>query len=115
MGLGWSEEQAAQPQPQPAAANAALRSNKHRGGNSSNNNLKEEKEKEVKGKLGEEMKVGHGIEDILKDADLPVDRSSLDKLYEQLYVGIFLNKRTKASLINHIQIFSFKGIIINEI
>uniref|UniRef100_A0A9I9E2A5 Protein PHLOEM PROTEIN 2-LIKE A1-like n=1 Tax=Cucumis melo TaxID=3656 RepID=A0A9I9E2A5_CUCME len=97
MGSGWSEEQAAQPQPQqqPAAANAAVRSNEHSSGNSSDNNLKEEKEKVVKGKLEEEMKLGHGFEDILKYADLPVDRSSLEKLHEQLYVGIFLNKRTK--------------------
>lgn len=113
MGSGWSEEQAAQPQPQqqPAAANAAVRSNEHSSGNSSDNNLKEEKEKVVKGKLEEEMKLGHGFEDILKYADLPVDRSSLEKLHEQLYVGIFLNKRTKASLITHLQIFSFKSTI----
>ncbi|XP_038895126.1 lectin-like [Benincasa hispida] len=96
MGSGWSEEQpqAAQPPQQPATVSAALRSNEHDSGNSSNNHFKEEKEKMVKGKLGE-VKLGHGFEDILKDADLPVDRSSLDKLHEQLYAGIFLNKRTK--------------------
>lgn len=95
MGSGWSEEQAAQPPQQPATVGAAIRNNEHSSGNSSNNNLKEEKEKVVKGKLGEEVKLGHGFEAILKDADLPVDRSSLDKLYDQLYAGIFLNKRTK--------------------
>lgn len=110
MGSGWSEEQAAQPPQQPATVGAAIRNNEHSSGNSSNNNLKEEKEKVVKGKLGEEVKLGHGFEAILKDADLPVDRSSLDKLYDQLYAGIFLNKRTKASVTLEM-IFTFTSII----
>lgn len=97
MGSGWSEEQAAQPQQQPATSSATTRSDENGGGNLSKSFI-EEKEKVVRGKLATEVKLGHGLEAILKDADLAVDRSSLDKLHDQLYAGIFLNKTTKASL-----------------
>ncbi|KAA8544785.1 hypothetical protein F0562_019511 [Nyssa sinensis] len=39
----------------------------------------------------------HKYEDIVKDADSPIDNSSIDKLYDQLYAGVFLNRKRKAS------------------
>ncbi|XP_022142434.1 lectin-like [Momordica charantia] len=75
MGSGWSEEQAAQSQPPPPATGSAA---SHGGA-----------------KVAEVKQLGHGLEAILKDADSAVDRSSMDKLHDQLHAGIFLNKRTK--------------------
>lgn len=41
-------------------------------------------------------KLPHNCEAILKgNSDTPIDRSSLEKLYQQLYAGVFLNGRTK--------------------
>lgn len=37
----------------------------------------------------------HNCEAILRDADSPVDRSSVDKLYDQLSTGVFLNQKRK--------------------
>ncbi|KAK2975492.1 hypothetical protein RJ640_005801 [Escallonia rubra] len=37
----------------------------------------------------------HNCEAILKDADIPIDRSSVEKLLDQLYAGVFLNKKRK--------------------
>ncbi|XP_019423652.1 PREDICTED: lectin-like [Lupinus angustifolius] len=37
----------------------------------------------------------HNYEEILKDADSPVDKSSRDKLCDQLYAGVFLDRKTK--------------------
>ncbi|CAK9187151.1 unnamed protein product [Ilex paraguariensis] len=42
-----------------------------------------------------EVKLPHRYEAILKDADSPIDSSSTEKLYEQLYAGVFLNKKRK--------------------
>lgn len=44
-----------------------------------------------------EVPLPHSCEDILKHADSPVDRSSTKKLLEQLYAGVFLNQKRKAS------------------
>lgn len=41
----------------------------------------------------------HNLEDILKDADSPIDRSSMDKLYQQLTAGIYLKKKKQVSRI----------------
>ncbi|XP_059625228.1 protein PHLOEM PROTEIN 2-LIKE A1-like [Cornus florida] len=37
----------------------------------------------------------HAYEDIVKDADSPVDKSSTEKLYRQLHGGVFLNQKRK--------------------
>lgn len=37
----------------------------------------------------------HNYEEILKEADSSIDRSSMDKLYDQLYAGVFLNQKHK--------------------
>lgn len=42
-----------------------------------------------------ELKLPHNCEILLKDADLLVDKSSTQKLYDQLYAGVFLNQKRK--------------------
>nr|DAD43885.1 TPA_asm: hypothetical protein HUJ06_002115 [Nelumbo nucifera] len=42
-----------------------------------------------------EPKFPHNYEAIIKDADCPVNRSSIEKLLEQLYSGVFLNQKRK--------------------
>ncbi|KAK3037087.1 hypothetical protein RJ639_029929 [Escallonia herrerae] len=37
----------------------------------------------------------HNCEAILNDADRPIDRSSVEKLHDQLYAGVFLNQKRK--------------------
>lgn len=49
--------------------------------------------------LSQPMKLPHNYEAILKDADMQIDKSSMEKLYEQLYAGVFLNKKQKASIV----------------
>ncbi|XP_022927158.1 lectin-like [Cucurbita moschata] len=84
MGSGWSAEEDGQAlQERPASASAATGSDGHDRG------------KAVSGSLGAEVKLEHGLEAILKDADLALDRSSLDKLRAQLHAGILLNEGTK--------------------
>ncbi|KAM7530249.1 hypothetical protein LguiB_033659 [Lonicera macranthoides] len=70
--------------------------------NNNNNNL--EKSNEINGGCkaseimrAEEEKVAlpHNYEAILKDADSPIDKSSPEKIYEQLYGGVFLNQKKK--------------------
>ncbi|CAN4080349.1 unnamed protein product [Withania somnifera] len=41
------------------------------------------------------LRFPHNYEEILKEADSSVDRSSMDKLYDQLYAGVFLNQKRK--------------------
>jgi hypothetical protein len=41
----------------------------------------------------------HNYDHILKDADSTVDKSSREKLCDQLYAGVFLHHKTKASSI----------------
>uniref|UniRef100_A0A3Q7F1Q9 Protein PHLOEM PROTEIN 2-LIKE A1 n=2 Tax=Solanum lycopersicum TaxID=4081 RepID=A0A3Q7F1Q9_SOLLC len=41
------------------------------------------------------LRFPHNYEEILKEADSSVDRSSMDKLYDQLYTGVFLNQKRK--------------------
>lgn len=49
-------------------------------------------------KIAPEVKLPpHNYEEILKDADASVDRSSIEKLYDQLYAGVFLSQNKKAS------------------
>ena len=43
------------------------------------------------------LALAHNCEAILKDAGSPVDNSSKERLYEQLYAGVLLNLNTKAS------------------
>lgn len=49
-------------------------------------------------KTGEIVKLPHNYEAILKDADSPVDMSSMDKFIFQLYAGVFLNQKRKVTL-----------------
>lgn len=42
-----------------------------------------------------QLKPPHNCEDLLRDADSPVDRSSMNKLYDQLRSGLFLNQNKK--------------------
>ncbi|XP_061354732.1 protein PHLOEM PROTEIN 2-LIKE A1-like [Gastrolobium bilobum] len=42
-----------------------------------------------------ELNFPHNYEHILKDADSPVDKSSREKLCDQLYAGVFLDNKTK--------------------
>jgi len=53
--------------------------------------------------LIKELSLPHNYEHILKDADSPVDKSSREKICDQLYAGVFLHHTTKASSIS----FSF--------
>ncbi|KAK4710667.1 hypothetical protein R3W88_005180 [Solanum pinnatisectum] len=41
------------------------------------------------------LRFPHNYEEILKEADSSVDRSSVDKLYDQLYTGVYLNQKRK--------------------
>lgn len=41
------------------------------------------------------LRFPHNYEEILKEADSSVDRSSMDKLYDQLYAGVYLNQKRK--------------------
>ncbi|KAK9267216.1 hypothetical protein L1049_009636 [Liquidambar formosana] len=42
-----------------------------------------------------EVKLPHNYEAIVKDADSPIDKSSMNKLYEKLHAGVFLNQKRK--------------------
>jgi len=53
--------------------------------------------------LIKEQSLPHNYEQILKDADSPVDKSSREKMCDQLYAGVFLHHKTKANSIS----FSF--------
>ena len=55
---------------------------------------------DAKAKTVKEVKLPHNCEAILRDADSPVDRSSVDKLYDQLSTGVFLNQKRKVKLIS---------------
>ncbi|KAL3575625.1 hypothetical protein D5086_023726 [Populus alba] len=59
--------------------------------------IRQEKAADVKlqSKTVKEVKLPHNSEAILRDADSPVDRSSVDKLYDQLSTGVFLNQKRK--------------------
>lgn len=63
--------------------------------------IRQEKAADVKplydatAKTVKEVKLPHNCEAILRDADSPVDRSSVDKLYDQLSTGVFLNQKRK--------------------
>ncbi|KAJ6358330.1 hypothetical protein OIU76_000104 [Salix suchowensis] len=50
---------------------------------------------DAKANTVKEVKLPHNYESILRDADSPVDRSSVDKLYNQLNTGVFLNQKRK--------------------
>jgi hypothetical protein len=54
--------------------------------------------------LIKELSLPHNYEHILKDADSSVDKSSREKMCDQLYAGVFLHHKTKVSSIS----FSFK-------
>ncbi|XVF25380.1 hypothetical protein REPUB_Repub13aG0208000 [Reevesia pubescens] len=43
----------------------------------------------------QKIQLPHNCEAILKDADSPVDMSSMDKLLSQLHTGVFLNQKRK--------------------
>ena len=43
------------------------------------------------------IQLPHNYEAILKDADSPVDMSSMDKLLSQLHAGVFLNQKRKVT------------------
>lgn len=45
--------------------------------------------------LIKELSLPHNYEYILKDADSPVDKSSREKMCDQLYAGVFLHHKTK--------------------
>lgn len=49
----------------------------------------------------EKVALPHNYEAILKDADSPIDKSSPEKIYEQLYGGVFLNQKKKVSHLNY--------------
>lgn len=53
---------------------------------------------DAKAKTVKEVKLPHNCESILRDADSPVDRSSVDKLYDQLSTGVFLNQKRKVKI-----------------
>lgn len=56
------------------------------------------------GRIG--LKLPHNYEAIVKDADTPLDKLSMDELYDQLYAGVFLNQTRKASPgVHQIQLF----------
>lgn len=55
---------------------------------------------ETKAKATGEIKFPYNYDHILRDADSPIDRTSMQKLYDQLCSGIFLNQKRKASTIS---------------
>ncbi|XP_022715456.1 protein PHLOEM PROTEIN 2-LIKE A1-like [Durio zibethinus] len=50
---------------------------------------------DAKSRAMEKIQLPHNYEFILKDADSPVDISSIDKLFSQLHAGVFLNQKRK--------------------
>lgn len=54
--------------------------------------IMDNKEKEAREKLGGEVKLGHCLDVILKNADVALHYPSFVKLYDQLVAGILLNK-----------------------
>lgn len=46
------------------------------------------------------VKLPWNYEAIIEDADSPIDKSSKEKLYDQLCSGVFLNQKRKASSIS---------------
>ena len=58
-------------------------------------------------KSSKELNLPHNYEDILKRADSPVDKSSREKLLDQLYAGVFLDHKTKASSMQLSSMISF--------
>ncbi|KAJ4827515.1 hypothetical protein Tsubulata_038361, partial [Turnera subulata] len=48
---------------------------------------------ETKAKAAAALKHPHNYEAILRDADSVIDRTSVDKLYDQLYTGVFLKRK----------------------
>lgn len=66
------------------------------------------KEKEAREKLGGEVKLGHCLDVILKNADVALHYPSFVKLYDQLVAGILLNKGAIVSATIYIYInFNF--------
>lgn len=65
--------------------------------------------------LVNQLSLPHNYEYILKDADSTIDKSSREKLCDQLYAGVFLDHKTKASsiyiiLFQNERVFEFKYI-----
>ncbi|KAL1166929.1 hypothetical protein V6Z11_A06G230200 [Gossypium hirsutum] len=46
-------------------------------------------------KKPEKTQVPYNYETILRDVDLPIDTSTMDKLISQLHYGVFLNQKRK--------------------
>jgi len=63
----------------------------HRTSSSNNNNYNNKTAMEEVKK--EAIKLPHNFEAVIKDSDSPINRSSPEKLLEQLRAGIFLNDR----------------------
>lgn len=47
--------------------------------------------------LIKQLSFPHNYENILKDSDSPVNKSSREKMFDQLHAGVFLHRKTKAS------------------
>lgn len=114
MGTSWSEEEkgSSQQEAQPVhqSESEAITTSRKSGtlapsfiaqnNNNNNNNhqhhhrqLDEPKYKEAKKDV---LKLPHNCEAIIKDnSDTPIDKSSVEKLYEQLHAGVYLNGRRK--------------------
>lgn len=60
------------------------------------------------------LKLPHNCEAIVKDADTPLDKLSMDELYDQLYAGVFLNQTRKASPYSPNYNFSYYSRIISS-
>ncbi|KAL9236633.1 hypothetical protein vseg_011277 [Gypsophila vaccaria] len=107
MGTSWSDEakdtsQQSQVQPilpqssHPTQASSSLTPKKNDAklvhSTSNNNNNLHNKPNEASKLL---PKLPHNFEAIIKDVDRPIDESSNEKLYQQLYVGVYLNGKKK--------------------
>ena len=67
--------------------------------------IMDNKEKEAREKLGGEVKLGHCLDVILKNADVALHYPSFVKLYDQLVAGILLNKGAIVSATIYVYIY----------
>lgn len=117
MGTSWSEEQKGsserQDQPVYHSESDTISSQKSdintpvpitRNNNNNSHHLNEPKEsKRVL------LKLPHNCEAIINDnSDSPIDKSSPEKVYEQLHAGVYLNGRRKVSDFSNNCILAFK-------
>ncbi|KAJ8446587.1 hypothetical protein Cgig2_019740 [Carnegiea gigantea] len=112
-----SENTLAQNQPRQTSYARNTNNNCCRTTSSSNNNNNDNNNKNaIKEAKKDAIKLPHNFEAIINDSDSPINRSSPEKLLEQLQAGIFLNGRKMKYWVNEDNINCFlvfaKGLLI---